>query len=123
MPQLNFYTFFNSHFYFSLAFCIAYILLLAYILPKIALILKFRAKYPFFIQSSLNESKTSSQGIQSFSYTPAWRTPQLNIKFLQTKSSLQTFLKYNRSFQYSSLERMEGFLSKSIESEVISLQN
>lgn len=113
MPQLNFYTFFNTHFYFSLAFCIAYILLLAYILPKIALILKFRAKYPFFIQSSLYGSKSSSQKIQSFSYTPSFQTPELNIKFLQTKSSLQTFLKYNRSFQYPSLATMEGFLSKS----------
>lgn len=112
MPQLNFYTFFNNHFYFSLAFCIAYIVLLAYILPKIALILKFRAKYPLFISSSIYESNSSNKGIQSFPYTPILKTPEFNIKFLQTKSSLQTFLKYNRSFQYASLASMESFLSK-----------
>lgn len=112
MPQLNFYTFFNSHFYFSLAFCIAYIFLLAYILPKIALILKFRAKYPFFISNSLSGSNSSDKGIQSFSYAPIVKTPEFRLRFLQTKSSLQTFLKYNRSFQYASLASMESFLSK-----------
>ena len=112
MPQLNFYTFFNNHFYFSLAFCIAYIVLLAYILPKIALILKFRAKYPLFITNSLSGSNSSDRGIQSFSYTPILKTSEFNIKFLQTKSSLQTFLKYNRSFQYTSLGAIESFLSK-----------
>lgn len=112
MPQLNFYTFFNNHFYFSLAFCIAYLVLLGYILPKIALILKFRAKYPLFISKSLFGSDSSANELKCFPWTPKFGNPDFSLIFFQTNSSLQTVLKYNRSFQYSTIKSIESFLSK-----------
>lgn len=57
MPQLDLMTFFTQFFWFSLGFSTFYISLLHYVMPTIALNLKFRKKRLGILASDINKKK------------------------------------------------------------------
>jgi hypothetical protein len=63
MPQLDLMTFFTQFFWFSLGFSFFYIFLLHFIMPSIALNLKFRRKKLELLANDINKKKESVSGL------------------------------------------------------------
>ena len=57
MPQLDLMTFFTQFFWFSIGFSFFYIFLLHYVMPVIALNLKFRRKRLDILENDINKKK------------------------------------------------------------------
>ena len=65
MPQLDLMTFFTQFFWFSIGFSFFYIFLLHYVMPVIALNLKFRRKRLDILANDINKKKESVSDIFS----------------------------------------------------------
>lgn len=63
MPQLDLMTFFTQFFWFSIGFSFFYIFLLHYIMPAIALTLKFRKKKIELLAIDINNKKESASSL------------------------------------------------------------
>lgn len=63
MPQLDLMTFFSQFFWFSIGFSFFYIFLLHYIMPSIALTLKFRKKKLELLAIDINNKKESASSL------------------------------------------------------------
>ncbi len=57
MPQLDLMTFFTQFFWFSIGFSFFYIFLLHFVMPTIALNLKFRKKRLDILANDINKKK------------------------------------------------------------------
>ena len=63
MPQLDLMTFFSQFFWFSIGFSFFYIYLLHYIMPSIAITLKFRRKKLELLATDINSKKESASSL------------------------------------------------------------
>ena len=82
MPQLDLMTFCTQFFWFSLGFSLFYILLLHYIMPSIALNLKFRKKKLELLASDINKKKESASVLLNTYDTILFKTLHFSRNYL-----------------------------------------
>ena len=82
MPQLDLMTFCTQFFWFFLGFSLFYILLLHYIMPSIALNLKFRKKKLELLASDINKKKESASGLLNTYDTILFKTLHFSRNYL-----------------------------------------